>query len=116
MPDRLRLLRTLRCKVELNGNLKLTPASLFNLKRRSFDHAEAVWVGIVKLELHFLQPVRYILIIDTAYEDFPGMSMVSWSISGSVDRIERHRFSAIDEGTVNLNALRILVNFLWSFW
>jgi hypothetical protein len=66
----------------------------------------------MKLELHFLEPVGYILIVDTAYEDFPGMSMVNWGISGSVDRIEGHRFSAVDEGTVNLNALMILVNFL----
>jgi hypothetical protein len=65
----------------------------------------------VELELHFFEPVGYVFIIDAANKDFPGVCMIGWRIFRSVCGVEWDCFGAVDEGTVNLDAL-ITVNFV----
>jgi hypothetical protein len=50
----------------------------------------------VEFELHFLEPVGYVLAIDAADEDFPTVGMVGRGIFGTVCGIERYGFGAVD--------------------
>ncbi len=68
----------------------------------------------MELELNLLEPVGYVFIVDASYKDLPGVCMIGWRAPGSVGRIEGNRFGAVDEGTVDLDAL-ILVNFVRDF-
>jgi hypothetical protein len=50
----------------------------------------------VEFELHFLEPGGYVLAINAADENFPAMGMVGRGIFGTVCRIERYGFGAVD--------------------
>jgi len=50
----------------------------------------------MEFELHFLEPVGYVLAIDAADEDFPTVSMVGRGIFWTVCGIERRGLGAVD--------------------
>jgi hypothetical protein len=50
----------------------------------------------VEFELHFLEPVGYVLAINATDEDFPTVGMVGRGIFWAVCRIERRSFGAVD--------------------
>ena len=92
MPRRLRLLGTLRHKVELDRNIKFTPSRLFDLERWSLYHTQAVGVGVMEFKLHFLEPGGYISAINTTDKDFPTMCMVGGGVFGTVRGVKRCGF------------------------
>ena len=56
----------------------------------------------MKFELHFLEPVCYVFVVDSAYVDCPGVGVVGRDIGGTVGGVDRfgdgaEYYEAIDE-------------------
>lgn len=104
MPDLLWFLGTLGDKIELDRNLKFTPARLLHFERWTLDHSDAVGICVMELELHLSQPVRDIFIVDSADKDLPFMGVIGWRIFRTVFGVEGNGFSAINEGSMDLDS------------
>lgn len=96
MPQGLGFLAGFRDKVELDLDFEFTPAGLDDFEGRLFDGAHVLSVGLVQLELDFLQPVGDIFAVDAFDEYAPMVRVVRGNIGWFLLWVEELGFAAED--------------------